>query len=66
MDNLVSEAQDVMINNLNFGMPETAQYITDRRFVNYFPSRSNIYVSNQGNKNIRFYVSGEANQYFNI
>ena len=27
MDNLVSEAQDVMINNLNFGMPETAQYI---------------------------------------
>ena len=66
MDNLVSEAQDVMINNLNFGMPETAQYITDRRFVNYFPSDSNIYASNQGNKNIRFYISGEANQYLDL
>ena len=66
MDNLVSEAQDVMINNLNFGMPETAQYITDRRFVNYFPSRSNIYASNQGNRNVRFYISGEANQYLDL
>ena len=37
MDNFVSEADDVMINNLNFGLPQTSQYITDRRFVNYFP-----------------------------
>ena len=31
MDNFVSEADDVMINNLNFGLPQTSQYITDRR-----------------------------------
>ena len=36
MDNIASEAFDVMINQLNFGLPETAQYITDRRRVNYF------------------------------
>ena len=50
---------DTMINNLNFGLPETSQYITDRRFVNYFPSGSNVYAPNAGNKNIRFYLSVE-------
>ena len=38
MDNIVAESNDTMINSLNFGLPETSQYITDRRFVNYFPS----------------------------
>ena len=27
MDNIVSEAQDTMINQLNFGLPETSQSI---------------------------------------
>ena len=26
MDNIVSESSDVMINQLNFGLPETSQY----------------------------------------
>ena len=63
MDNIVAESEDIMINNLNFGLPQTSQYITDRRFVNYFPSGSNVYAPNAGNKNIRFYISGDANQY---
>ena len=66
MDNIASEASDVMINQLNFGLPETAQYITDRRQVNYFPSGSNVYAPNAGNKNVRFYISGEANQYLDL
>ena len=66
MDNVVSESQDVMINQLNFGLPETSQYITDRRQVNYVPSGSNVYAPNAGNKNIRFYISGEANQYLDL
>ena len=52
MDNIVAEGSDVMTNSLNFGLPETSQYITDRRFVNYFPSGSNAYNPNSGNKNI--------------
>ena len=66
MDNIASEASDVMINQLNFGLPETAQYITDRRQVKYFPSGSNVYAPNAGNKNIRFYISGDANQYLDL
>ena len=61
MDNIVAESSDVMVNSLHFGLPETAQYITDRRHVNYFPSGSNVYNPNAGNKNIRFYLSGEDN-----
>ena len=66
MDNVVAENEDVTINNLNFGLPQTSQYITDRRQVNYFPSGSNVYAPNSGNKNIRFYISGEANQYLDL
>eukprot|EP00438_Fugacium_kawagutii_P006517 Skav209110 [mRNA] locus=scaffold179:207051:209942:- [translate_table: standard] len=43
----------------------TAQFITDRRQVNYFPSGASIY-SPKDNKNIRFYISGDANQYLDL
>ena len=67
MDAITNEANDTMINQLNFGLPETSQYITDRRFVTYFPSGSNIYsASGGGNKNIRFYISGDSNQYLDL
>ena len=66
MDNIVAESNDTMINSLNFGLPETSQYITDRRFVNYFPSGSNVYAPNAGNKNIRFYLSGDDNTYLDL
>ena len=66
MDNVVSEAQDTMINQLNFGLPETSQYITDRRFVNYFPSTSSSYSSQQGAQNMRFYISGDSNSYLDL
>ena len=66
MDNITAESSDVMINQLNFGLPETAQCITDRRQVNCFPSGSNVYASNAGNKNICFYISGDANQYLDL
>ena len=66
MDNLVAEASDVMSPALDFGLPKTAQYVTDRRHVNYFPSGSNIYTSATGNKNIRFYVTGEDGTYLDL
>ena len=66
MDNIISESSDVMVNSLNFGLPETAQYITNRRLVNYFPSGSNVYASNAGNKNIRFLISGDDNQFLDL
>ena len=55
-----------MINSLNVGLPETAQHITDRLHINYFPSGSNVYNPNAGNKNIRFHISGEDNTYIDL
>ena len=66
MDNIIAESETTMINSLNFGLPETAQYITDRRHVNYFPSGSNVYNPNAGSKNIRFHISGEDNTYIDL
>ena len=66
MDNLVAEAGDVMSPALDFGLPKTAQYVIDRRHVNYFPSGSNIYTSATGNKNIRFYITGEDGTYLDL
>ena len=66
MDNIISESSDEMINSLNFGLPSTSQYITSRRFVNFFPSGSNVYAPNQGNKNIRFNISADDNNYIDL
>ena len=66
MDNIIAESSDVMVNSLNFGLPETAQYVTSRRLVNYFPSGSNVYAPNAGNKNIRFLISGDDNQFLDL
>ena len=66
MDNIIAESSDVMVNSLNFGLPETAQYVTNRRLVNYFPSGSNVYASNAGNKQIKFLISGDDNSFLDL
>ena len=66
MDNIVAESSDVMINSLNFGLPETSQYITARKFANFFPSGSNVYNPTAGNKNIRFNISADDNNYIDL
>ena len=51
---------------LDFGLPKTAQYVTDRRHVSYFPSGSNIYKVGSGNSTIRFYITGEDGTYLDL
>ena len=66
MDLVIAETQDNMINSLQFGLPESAAYITDRKQV-HFPSVSgNIFSSNNGNKYIKFVVTGEDNNYIDL
>ena len=66
MDLVIAETQDNMINSLQFGLPESAAYITDRKQV-HFPSVSgNIFSSNNGNKYIKFVVTGEDNNYIDM
>ena len=66
MDNLVAEASDVMSPALDFGLPKTAQYVVERRHVNYFVSGGDRYTSVTGNKTIRFYVTGEDGTYLDL
>ena len=35
MDLVIAETQDNMINSLQFGLPESAAYITDRKQVHF-------------------------------
>ena len=65
MDNIISESEPAELPELNFGIPQSAEFVTDRRQVNYFPSGSSIY-SPKDNKNIRFYISGDMNQYLDL
>ena len=66
MDNIIAESEPTIINSLNCGLPETAQYITDRRQVNYSPSGSNVYNPKAGNKQIRFHITGEDNTFLDL
>ena len=66
MDLVIAESNDNMINSLQFGLPESAAYITDRKQV-HFPSVSgNIFSSNNGNKYLKFVITGEDNNYIDL
>ena len=62
---IISESEPVKLPELNFGIPQSAEFVVDRRQCNYFPSGSSVY-SPEDNKNIRFYISGDANQYLDL
>ena len=66
MDNIIAESNDQMINQLNFGLVETSQYITSRRFANFYPAGSNIYSNQGGNNNIRFNISTDDNNFVDL
>ena len=66
MDLVLAESTDNMINSLQFGLPESAAYITDRKQV-HFPSVSgNIFSSSNGNKYLKFVITGEDNNYIDL
>ena len=63
---VIAETEPNMINSLQFGLPESAAYITDRKQV-HFPSVSgNIFSASNGNKYLKFVVTGEDNNYIDL
>ena len=66
MDNLVAESGEAQIDGLDFSLPTTSMAVTSRRFINVFPSGSNVYNSNSGNKVIRFNISADDNQFLDL
>ena len=53
--------EDILIDNLSFKLNKGSSYIIDRRSVSFWPSGSNIYKSNSGNRVLTFSLNGEDN-----
>ncbi len=66
MDNLVAESGEAQIDGLDFSLPTTSMAVTSRRFINVFPSGSNVYNATSGNKVIRFNISADDNQFLDL
>ena len=66
MDNLVAESGEAQIDGLDFSLPTTSMAVTSRRFINVFPSGSNVYNATSGNKVIRFIISTDDNQFLDL
>ena len=66
MDNLVAESGEAQIDGLDFSLPTTSMAVTSRRFINVFPSGSNVYNATSGNKVIRFNISTDDNQFLDL
>ena len=57
METTLSITEDSLIDSLSFRLPSTANYITSREDVTYFPANGNIF-SPQGTKIMRFMLTG--------
>ena len=66
MDLVIAETEPNMINSLQFGLPESAAYITDRKQVHFLVFSGNVFSSNNGNKYIKFVITGEDNNYIDL
>ena len=53
--------EDILIDNLSFKLNKGSSYIIDRRSVSFWPTGSNIYKSNSGNRVLKFSLNGEDN-----
>ena len=57
MEHSLAGAEDALIESLTFNLPNSANFITDRRSVSFFPSNGNEF-SPQGVKILRFMLTG--------
>ena len=56
MEHTLSGSEDALIESLTFNLPNSANFITDRRSVSFFPSNGNEF-SPQGVKILRFMLT---------
>ena len=57
MEHTLNASEDALIEPLTFNLPNSANFITDRRSVSFFPSNGNKF-SPQGVKILRFMITG--------
>ena len=66
MDLVLAESQDNIIKSLQFGLPESAAYVPDRKQV-HFPSVSgNMFSSSNGNTYLKLVFTGEDDSYIDL
>ena len=61
LESAAAAQEDFLIPGLNFKLPQSASYISGRRFATFFPQGSNIYSPNGGTRLIRFVLSDAQN-----
>ena len=59
MESILAGQQDTILNSLEFNLPISVNYITDRKSVSFYPSGSNEY-SPEGVKVLKFNISGSG------
>ena len=57
METHIQATEDALLDSLSFKLPNSANFITDRRSVTFFPSGGNQYSPN-GVKTIKFMITG--------
>ena len=61
LESAAAAQEDFLIPGLNFKLPQSASYVSGRRFATFFPQGSNIYTPNGGTRLIRFVLSDAQN-----
>ena len=55
--------EDILIDNLSFKLNKGSSYITDRRAVSFWPTGSNIYKVDSGNRVLKIHLNAEDNSW---
>ena len=61
LESAAAAQEDFLIPGLNFKLPQSASYVSGRRFASFYPQGSNIYTPNGGTRLIRFVLSDAQN-----
>ena len=55
--------EDILIDNLSFKLNKGSSYITDRRAVSFWPTGSNVYKVDSGNRVLKIHLNAEDNSW---
>ena len=55
--------EDILIDNLSYKLNKGSSYITDRRAVSFWPTGSNIYKVDSGNRVLKIHLNAEDNSW---
>ena len=60
METIANSSEDVLLDSLSYKLGNSAQYLTGRKSVTFWPSGSNIYKPSSGTKVIKLQLNSEG------